>query len=131
VADVFCGDDVGRGYKQLRVRPECASLGFSHRKRIQSIVRVVIPFSPPAFKASLQTSVFQVDKPHVWSESMSFLRNTDVKKHLARVVPRSVSPDTENSNQPNGDTVTVPSIYQAETVPVPVTTDVPPKVETV
>jgi hypothetical protein len=62
---------------------------------------------------------------------MSFLRNTDVKKHLARAVPRSASPDAENSNQSDGDVVTVPSIYQAEIIPVPVTTDKPQKAETI
>ncbi|MBS1798632.1 MAG: hypothetical protein JSS95_02275 [Acidobacteria bacterium] len=60
---------------------------------------------------------------------MSLLRNTDVKKHLARAVPRFVSPDTEKSHQANGDAVVAPSI-QTEIVPIPETTDVQQKAET-
>ncbi len=62
---------------------------------------------------------------------MSFLRNTDVKKHLGRTIPRSVSHDVEKSHQTGDDIVTVPSIYQAEPVPAPVKIDGPQKVGTV
>lgn len=44
---------------------------------------------------------------------MSLLRNTDVKKHLARAVPRSFSPATENVHKTNED-VAISSINQTE-----------------
>ena len=59
---------------------------------------------------------------------MSLLRNTDVKKHLARAVPRFVSPDTEKSHQASDDTVILPT---QQIVPDAVTTDAAQKVEPV
>jgi hypothetical protein len=62
---------------------------------------------------------------------MSFLRNTDVKKHLGRTVHRSEASDPAKGHEADGDIVTVPSIYQAEPIPVPAKIDHPQKVETV
>jgi hypothetical protein len=56
---------------------------------------------------------------------MSFLRNTDVKKHLSRAAPRSVSPNAEKIHETDDDIVAVPSIYEADPIPAPVKTDEP------
>jgi hypothetical protein len=82
--------------------------------------RGIVPFSPSAFKASLQTSVFQVDN---LSLEIAMLRDTDVKKHLRRAVPRFSSPSVDVAEMPDE------AVDGEQGVLVPVTADVPQKVE--
>jgi hypothetical protein len=52
------------------------------------------------------------------------LRDTDVKKHLGRAAPRSVSPTAQDVTAPNHEN------GSPQAIPVPVIADVPEKVET-
>ena len=66
-------------------------------KQLSAIRRIVwlTSFSPSAFKALLLTSVFQA---HNCSSGviMSIPRNNDVKKHLARSVPRFITQEKDS-----------------------------------
>jgi hypothetical protein len=48
---------------------------------------------------------------------VSLFRNTDVKKHLGRVVPRSVTPHAKEGVLPTVDAPLVPSLHPTVTVP--------------
>ena len=54
---------------------------------------------------------------------MTILRNTDVKKHLARAVPRLVSPIAEEIPVAGDPIAEIPSIKQAEESSLPATTN--------
>lgn len=54
---------------------------------------------------------------------MSFLRNSDVKKHLARTVPPFVSRPVENPLSPNADQSSLPTVKIEPGIELPASTD--------
>ena len=62
---------------------------------------------------------------------MSHFRNTDVKKHLGRAAPRSVTPHAEEALLPKVGASVIPSSDSALTVPVAEATEAAHKTEAV
>ncbi len=60
---------------------------------------------------------------------MSFLRNSDVKKHLARTVPPLVSHPVENPLVPDKDQSSLPAVKIEPGIELPAPTDVPAKAD--
>ena len=109
--------DMALAVARLTAVSRLGAQGEIRRGSIRRIVRHVASFLASCIQGmapdECRSSTPQVD----WSFPMSFLRNNDVKKHLARAVPRSVAvatadpvadPDVETTFQPEDEVFTGP-----------------------